>query len=152
VKEPPFVRSPYNYDIKAASTEAALTCPEPSLTVQADAEDADINTIVRRFGITGHLPENARIPSYGDFTDVHDFQSAQNAIRHAQEQFDALPAEVRAAFLNDPQRLLEAAEQPDFEARFAAAFRAPDVKQDVPPPGRRSAGLTIALLDVNGHR
>lgn len=101
------LRAPHNYDYNQASDEAALRCTDPSLTKQADAEDADINTIVRRFNVTGQLPQNVRMPTYGDFTDIPDFHQAQNAIRMATESFAAMPAHVRARFHNDPHEFVE---------------------------------------------
>lgn len=97
-----FVRNPYNYDVDAASDESGLACADPSKAQQHQAEEADINTIVRRFGITGQLPQSVRAPTYDDFSEVVDFQSAQLAIRAAMESFAQLPADVRARFSNDP--------------------------------------------------
>ncbi|WNK14071.1 MAG: internal scaffolding protein [Microvirus sp.] len=102
-----FVRSAYNYDREAASDESGLSCPELGRTVQSDAAQADINEIVRRFGLTGRLPENVRVPTFADFEDVVDFQSAQNAIVAARESFMAMPAEVRGRFDNDAGRFVE---------------------------------------------
>lgn len=103
----PFVRSAYNYDRRLVSRATGLKCEDPSLTVQSDAEDADINTIVKRFGLTGQLPSNVRVPLASDFVDIVDFKSAMNALRSAQESFDVMPADVRARFLNDPQVFVE---------------------------------------------
>ena len=98
----PFVRSPYNYDVDAVSVDTGLSCPEPTKAQQHQADEADINTIVRRFGVSGVLPTAARAPSYDDFSEVVDFHTAQLAIRRAQESFMALPADVRTRFDNDP--------------------------------------------------
>lgn len=103
----PFVRNPYNYDTNAASRESGLECKEKTLTKQAFKDECDINTIVERFHITGELPQNVRMPSYGDFTGVNDFQSAMNAIAIANEAFDAMPANVRARFHNDPAEFVD---------------------------------------------
>lgn len=102
-----FLRTPYNYDMNAASDACGLACKDVSRTQQAFAEDADINTIVRRFGLDGPLPQNVRAPVYGDFTGLGDFQDAMNAIVLAKESFEAMPARVRARFENDPQRFVE---------------------------------------------
>lgn len=102
-----FVRAPYNYDADAVSAENGVVCPESESVVQAQfAEECDINTIVRRFGLTGQLPENLRVPQSGDFTDVKDFHTAMNVVRAAEEAFMQLPGEVRARFENDPGRML----------------------------------------------
>lgn len=103
---PPFVRNPFNYDIDEASHSSGLTCPEQSLAQQDMKDECDINTIVRRFGLTGELPSNPIPPRYGDFTSVTDYHTAMNAVRDAMEGFMALPAELRARFANDPANLI----------------------------------------------
>lgn len=102
-----FVRSPYNYDREEASLEAGLACLDASKAVQDAAADADINTIVRRFGLTGELPDAVAAPSYGDFSEVVDFHTAMIAVRKAEDSFLRMPADVRARFLNDPQLFVE---------------------------------------------
>lgn len=97
-----FVRGTYNYDVDLASDEAGLVCLDKSLAQQSQKEEADINTIVQRFGITGMLPQNVRPPLQEDFVDIVDFHSAQNAIMAARDSFMRMPAGVRARFDNDP--------------------------------------------------
>jgi len=91
----------------AASDESALRCEDLSLAVQDQRDEVDINTIVRRFGLTGQLPSDVRAPQFGDFTGVRDYQSAMNAVLEAEASFMLMPAEVRARFDNDPQAFLE---------------------------------------------
>ena len=102
----PFLRTAYNYDTMAASNESALVCKDPSLAVQADLLPSDINTILRNFGVTGKLPMTSRLPTYGDFTGIFDFQSAVNAVNDAQDAFDTLDADLRYRFHNDPQEFV----------------------------------------------
>lgn len=102
----PFVRSAYNYDRDTVSVNCGSLPGGRSLTQQEFKEEADINTIVRRFGLTGKLPDSPRLPVSGDFTGVGDYQSALNAVLEAEAQFMALPAQLRARFENDPQRLM----------------------------------------------
>src|SRR5215469_997100 len=94
----------YNgYDLKAVSDAAVdPNPPGESLTVQAHAEEADINVLMRHYGITGKLPENPRPPMWGDFTEITDYRSAFEAVRAAHEGFMEFPAELRAQFDNDP--------------------------------------------------
>lgn len=106
-KKPPFFRTPYNYDTNKASDESALKCADKTRTQQHFADDADINVIVKRFGLTGQLPQGVRMPQYADFEEAIDFQTAMNAIRAAQESFDAMPANVRARFHNDPGEFVD---------------------------------------------
>jgi len=72
-------------------------------------EDADINNIIRRFGI-GQLPV-VHEGVYGDFTGITDYRSAVAAVARAEEGFMRLPAEARDRFGNDPGKFLEYAEQ-----------------------------------------
>lgn len=102
-----FIRNAYNYNLDKASLDSGLSCPEPTMAVQDSAADCDINTIVRRFGITGEMPTGVRLPTYGDFTGVSDYQTALTIINESLEAFMAFPADFRARFENDPQQFLE---------------------------------------------
>jgi phage internal scaffolding protein len=102
-----FLRTPYNYDLDAASNESGLACEEPSLAQQHFKEECDINTILEKFNITGLLPESPLSPRYGDFTGIGDYHTALNRVIAAQEEFEALPAQIRARFENDPAKLIE---------------------------------------------
>lgn len=102
-----FVRSPYNYDADLVSNETGLKCEDASLAQQHQKDESDINVIVKRFGLTGELPANPRLPQYGDFTGIKDYQSALHAVQSAQEAFMEIPAEIRARFDNDPEVFLE---------------------------------------------
>lgn len=96
-----FVRNAYNYDTGEVSEETGLFCDDESLTQQSQAEEADINTIVRRFGLTGHLPQAVVMPVYGDFDVVSDYREALEQVRAADAAFMLMPADVRARFDND---------------------------------------------------
>uniref|UniRef100_UPI0040478447 hypothetical protein n=1 Tax=Algoriphagus sp. TaxID=1872435 RepID=UPI0040478447 len=102
-----FIRTPYNYDTNLASEESALYCEDPSRTKQSFKEECDINTILKRFNITGQLPVGPLQPQYGDFSGVVDYQTALNAVIAAQESFNALPATLRNRFANDPAAFVD---------------------------------------------
>jgi phage internal scaffolding protein len=102
-----FLRTPYNYDTDAASNESGLACEEPTLAQQHYKDECDINTILQKFSITGILPEAPLSPRYGDFTGIGDYHTALNRVISAQEEFEALPAQIRARFDNDPAKLIE---------------------------------------------
>lgn len=100
------LRVPGEYDADAASLAHGLEFEGEGLTIQSAGNDQDINTIVRRFGVTREAPPAPRVlAEYGDFTGVSDLHQAMNEVRAAQESFDALPAELRARFGNDPRML-----------------------------------------------
>ena len=102
MKKPPFVRSLYNYDADLDARETGLKCEDESLAKQQFAEECDINTIVKRFGLDYKMPPGVPAPDVADFTAVTDFHSAMEAIVRARESFDTLPAQTRAMFANDP--------------------------------------------------
>lgn len=129
-----FLRSAYNYDTEKVSLETGLECTGESVTQQQFKDDCDINVIVERFGLTGELPENVRVPQSGDFTGVTDYLSAMIAIKNAQSGFMELPADLRRRFENDPQRLLMFMEDPkNREEAIALGLvnKAPEVTRDV---------------------
>lgn len=99
-------RTGFNYDRDAASNESGLECLDESLAIQSAEDESNINTIVRRFGLTGQLPDDVRMPQTGDFTGVPDFHTAMNLVRAAQEEFLRVPAHIRARFANDPQAFM----------------------------------------------
>lgn len=93
--------------------------PCPSLTRQADKDDCDINVITRRYGITertAELLERFRGSTFGDVSEVPDYRTALEIVRHADAEFSQLPVDVRTYFDNDAGRFLRAVEDPEFRA------------------------------------
>lgn len=102
------VRGAYGYDGDAASLASVVICPEDDdMAIQSAKEECDINTLVKRFGITGQIPVGVRVPTYGDFTAAVDFRSAQDALIAARESFMAMPWDVRQRFGNDPHEFVK---------------------------------------------
>lgn len=153
----------------AVSRETAIvtdTEKYPSRTIQSAKDDADINVIVKRFGITGQMPASPRLPSYGDYSGVIDYQSAMNVIVQAKEAFMELPAEIRAKFGNDPQAYLQFASDPeniDSMRKMGLAIPKKDdiitPPADVPPklekgnarnPGKRAGKASEASSESDG--
>lgn len=104
------IRSRYNYDREELSLKTGENNIDketgellPTRTQQHFKEESDINVLVKRFAITGELPQGVRMPTYEDFTETYDFHSAANAIAQAREAFMHLPADLRYnRFQNDP--------------------------------------------------
>ena len=96
------VRSAYMFDTDAVSNETALDTGEDAVTQQCFKDECDINILLAKFAVTGQLPDNVRVPQFVDFEEAFDFQSSMNVIRAAEEAFNAMPAEVRDRFQNDP--------------------------------------------------
>jgi len=104
------VRAAYQYDADAVSAENGLVMPAgEGRTIQSQKEETDINVILDRFGITGHLPQDVRPPTFQDFGPdfIFDFRSAVEQIAMAEDAFMSMPARVRTRFDNDPQKFVE---------------------------------------------
>ena len=76
--------------------------------VQKDMQDeTDISNILEKYGRTGMLPVMENPGMYDDFSDIPDYQEAQNRIRRADEAFNALPSKLREKFENDPAKMIQ---------------------------------------------
>lgn len=124
-----------NYDVDKTSEETGLTCPEPTMAKQEFLEETDINTIVKRFGITGQLPQNLQMPITDDFVDITDYHTALNTIKESQREFLTLPAHIRAEFQNDPGNLIRFLEDPANHQKAIALgiVKAPPAAPPEPP-------------------
>lgn len=83
---------------------------EPSKTIQSDAVEADIKTILSRHGVTGiveHL--NAAELRYGDVTQFEDYADMMRQVKAAETAFMQLPGEVRKVFGDDVAKWLDSA-------------------------------------------
>lgn len=104
----------HNQDNSRNSLETAIHCTdEEGMTQQQFKDETDINEIVRRFGLTGQMPDNVNMPMSGDFTGINDYQTALNLILAADTEFMRVPAETRARFNNDPQKLMTFLDDPN---------------------------------------
>lgn len=84
---------------------------EPSKTKQEFAAEADINTLLAKYEQTGMapIPEGARQPIFGDFTNpaLTDYAEAHRTMQGVGELMSRLPAKLRDRFDNDPLRVLQ---------------------------------------------
>lgn len=104
------VLNPFSIDSDAHSDAHALVVPvdELSLTKQSDAQSADINFIVKQFGVTQALPYGIAVPEYADYSDVpNDYHAAMNFISDSQDAFMQMPAALRSRFENDAGLFVE---------------------------------------------
>lgn len=102
----------WSYDRSEVSIDTGLLCSDPSRAIQSQKAEADINNIVKAFGVTGRLPESVRLPSFGDFTGVSDYREAIEAVRAAEASFLTIPSEIRREFENSPQLFMEFCSNP----------------------------------------
>ena len=78
------IRSAYTFDPDVVSNETALDTGEDAVTQQCFKDECDINILLRKFAVTGQLPDNVRVPQYVDFEETFDFHSSMNVIRAAE--------------------------------------------------------------------
>lgn len=110
-------------------------CLDDSLTVQSDAEAADINVILRKhsLGILDHMRDvEARYLDVSEFTD---FADAYRQAETAKVEFMKLHPKVRAVFENDVHKWLDAAHDPE---KIQTVYR----------PGLEALGLLEPVEDV----
>jgi phage internal scaffolding protein len=70
---------------------------------------------------------------YGDFSSVPDYQEAMNTVIHAQDQFNALPANIRKEFDHDPEKMLAFCSDPtNLEKMRELGLAKPEEKQAEP--------------------
>lgn len=128
------VLNPFTIDPDKHSDKYGLACKDKSLTVQADAEAADINNIVRNFGLTGGLPYGNLQPVYDDFSNLPtDYHTALNIIRDADERFMEFPAEIRSKFDNDAGVFLDSLSDPSMRHVFEEVGLVPPLPKDAGP-------------------
>lgn len=124
------IRSLYDPYTAEDAARFGYTTVGDSLTRQSEAEDCDINNIVKKYQSTGLLPDMIKEnPQYGDFSSVADFQQSMDIIAFANAQFNALDAHVRDRFANDPAKFLafcEKTENAEELIKMGLATRRPD--------------------------
>lgn len=108
----PFIRTQFNYNMNDASIASGLRCTDDTRTQQQFVDECDINTIVERFGLTGELPNNLKVPMVGDFTEVYDYQTSLELLREADSAFMAMPAAIRERFNHDPGAFVDFVSDP----------------------------------------
>ncbi len=76
--------------------ETGITFDESECRTKQALTSTNINDIVRRHLDNSDLvPIATRMPIYGDFSEVGDFQQALDQVANCRSDFMALPAEVR---------------------------------------------------------
>lgn len=91
---------------------------KPSKTLQQFKDEADINVLISRYMRTGfyyspmQTPTQKRMPQFGDYSELGDFQQQQQRLLDVYDDFARLPAKVRERFGNNPALFVEFAGNP----------------------------------------
>lgn len=91
----------------------------PSMTEQSHKDQCDIHNILKQFQRTGIIQHiNRHQPSFDNLPDTIDFQESMNIVLEAEDNFNRLPAALRAEYNNDPGTFLQALHNPANHDRF----------------------------------
>lgn len=104
---------------------------------QSFKDEADINSIMAKYRQSGTIEHmNQRMPQYGDFDTVEDYQSAMNRVLDAQSHFAGLPSNIRDRMSNDPANLMRfMADEANLEESYNLGLRErPDPRIEDEPP------------------
>lgn len=123
------------YDPRSVRPAVDCSCDEV-IVQQSFAHEADINTIVHRFGLVQQAPNPARAGVFGDFTGITDYASAYEKVQAAQDAFMKLSPGLRDRFKNDPGRFYSHAAGLDDDelAALEASVAPPPAPEPVPAP------------------
>lgn len=102
------------------------------MTKQSFKDETDINNIMAKYKNTGLIDHISDFKgSYGDFTNVQEYQLSLNQVLAAQESFEQLPSGIRARFNNSPSALMSFLENP---TNLDEAVELGLVNRPTPPP------------------
>lgn len=96
-------KTPYNHNTNAESDRTGTLFTDESLTDQSFKEEADINTIMERYG-KGAIPNVVLPEHFGDAFAIPTLLEARTRIAENNATFYNLPPKIREEFLNDPAR------------------------------------------------
>lgn len=107
-------RTPEQLELDTMRIPDGIACTkEEDMTRQSDKDSCDINLIMKQYDTTGRMPATInRMPQYGDYTNVTDYQTALDLVLASEREFNGLPAHIRNEFDNDPGLLLDFVEDP----------------------------------------
>lgn len=94
-------KTPWNHNTELASDASGTACPEIGLTNQSEANEADVNVIVKRVMAGGQPPLIDVPPRFLDVPDL-DYQKAMDAINEGRLAFERLPQEAQDAYDGSP--------------------------------------------------
>ena len=104
------VKGRFSYKLSPGICFSKDNSQSVSRTKQSFKKEADINCIMAKYSKTGVLVDPSRIPTrmpqFGDFSSVVDYQGLCNKKIEVDNYFMSLPASVRQRFDNDVNKLI----------------------------------------------
>lgn len=126
-------------DNRAPDPKTGELVLQPSMTKQSFVAECDINNIVRDFTpqMMAQLTlANLESGRYQDLPAETDYQAMIETTRRVQQDFESLPAKIRARFNNDPAKFLEFFNDPANQDEAIKLGLAVDTRprSEEPPP------------------
>lgn len=136
----PTTEKPEIRDARGKLRSQFQTIPDSeSLTVQSDAESADIKNILKRHAVTGiglNDALNLTEEMFPDVSELGDFQDVMLTAKKAEAQFMKLPSKTRELFNHDVATWLDTAHDPEKRAQLLGEGGDTPIEQPTPsdPP------------------
>lgn len=88
---------------------------EPSMADPSFEADTNVNNVMKKHGGSMESAFQARRlqGAYADLSNIPDYQTMLKTVQHAQDTFNAMPADLRKKFDNDPQKLISFLSDPN---------------------------------------
>lgn len=126
------------YDVDHDKREGDLCAyhsDEPSMTQQHFTDDANINELVRRFGITNEqIPAVQWTDQYTDLRGIPDLRAVLDQARDAKDRFMELPPKLRARFDNSMTKMWAFINDPDNAEEAVRLGLLKKIEPPAPPP------------------
>jgi len=107
---------------------------QPSMTVQYEADQTDIQKIVEKYSSTGIIEHLNQIETtYKDVTEFTDFADVMRHAKAAEAEFMKLPSKIREEFNHDVATWLDTSHDPEKRASLLAERDAEPVPEPTPP-------------------
>ncbi len=105
----------------------------PILTVQSEAEQGEINKILKRYKEVGIIEQlNLTEASFRDVSEFGDFADVMRQSKEAELEFMKLPSKVREIFNHDVANWLDTAHDAEKRSSLIAAGEIEPLKQPTP--------------------
>ena len=121
-------------------------CTKGDRTHQSFKDECDINQVMKRYRLSGTVPQHQIPPDYTDYSNLGDYQDALNLVAQAQSMFEDLPFELRKRFNHTAQNMLEFCSDPDNQAE---AIRL-GIANEVQPEPTTDAAIPVSDADIQG--
>lgn len=139
------------YGERDEEQKAGVLFVDPSMTQQSAKDECDINELVKRAIATGDTAffMDMRPREFVDCEIFSNYQDAVNQINEIQNEFNSLPASIRAEFNNDASEYIKFAADPNNieECRSLGILSRETERDSLSPAGRDKPAAAPAVTN-----